>query len=120
MNPQECEKGKAALAFGKFQIETDGTAKGTKILLNGKPIENLGYISLSFYNDGLSNPLSLGFTTKDKEAKPGSLIQTSYWSLIPPKEGANAAQAQASVEPQPSVPAEALPRDQRQNIYRHL
>jgi len=113
------EQAQAALAFTKLSIETDGTAKGTKIMLNGKAIENLGSISLTFFNDGLPSPLSLGFSTKDPDAEPGTLIQHSHFSLICPK-GNGDGKATASLQKQPTVPIETLPRDQRRNVYAKL
>ena len=43
------EKAVASQAFSKLTIETDGTKAGTKILLNGKEIEDLVSLSLMIW-----------------------------------------------------------------------
>ena len=84
MNDQPAQKAVAAINFNKLEIESDGTRAGTKILLNGKAIENLASLSFTFFNSDYS-PVSLGFRVEDQEIKAGTLLGSTYFSLIPPK-----------------------------------
>jgi hypothetical protein len=84
MNDQPAQKAVASINFNKLEIESDGTRAGTKILLNGKAIENLASLSFTFFNSDYS-PVSLGFRVEDQEIKAGTLLGSTYFSLIPPK-----------------------------------
>ena len=84
MNDQPAKKAVASINFNKIEIESDGTRVGTKILLNGKSIENLASLSFTFFNSDYS-PVSLGFRVEDQEIKAGTLLGSTYFSLIPPK-----------------------------------
>ena len=81
------EKATAAIALTKIEIETDGTDEGTKILLNGKAIEDLDSFNFNWYKSTWM-PLSIGFTTRDKDVKPGYFGGSTYYYLTPPKKEA--------------------------------
>lgn len=91
MNPNpNTEQAAAAVKFTKFEVVTDGTAKGTTIKINGKEVDNLS--SLSFYWYGGSYcPLSLSYTVRDPQSKPGELHScTTYYLRCPEPVGAYA------------------------------
>ena len=84
MNDQPAQKAVASINFNKLEIESDGTRAGTKIPLNGKAIENMASLSFTFFNSDYS-PVSLGFRVEDQKIKSGTLLGSTYFSLIPPK-----------------------------------
>jgi len=90
---------KASVPLNKITIETDGTAKGTIIRLNGQVIENLTVFRLCLHNDGLPNPLSVSFTTKDPNPQPGSLTEMHQFSLVPAMADTYASTAGAAARP---------------------
>lgn len=74
---------KASIPISKIVVETDGTAAGTTVTLNGQKIANLAVFYLNFYNDGLPNPLSISYSTNDPNPQPGSMNEMHSYSLIP-------------------------------------
>ena len=91
------EQAKASLDFVKLEITSDGTSAGTTILLNGKPITDLAYLNFSFWRcdkNSYCGPVSIGFTTSDPKATPGTLTQSSYYSLCAPADDDSAAAKQ--------------------------
>ena len=131
MNDQPAQKAVAAINFNKIEIESDGTRAGTKIMLNGKAIENLASLSFTFFNSDYS-PVSLGFRVEDQEIKAGTLLGSTYFSLIPPKpDDADASKrAVASVggaggkgftlQASHVIPIEHLRGDVRRNAYAQI
>ena len=73
------EKAVASQTFTKLSIETDGTKAGTKILLNGKEIDDLVSLSLMIWPRDSYMPVSLGFRVEDRDAKPGTLTSSTYY-----------------------------------------
>ena len=102
------DKAQASIDFSSIQITSDGTAAGTKILLNGKEIKDLTVLNFTFYNDAYGSPVSMEFSTRDPEYKAGTLAEFKRFSLIPPAE-----QAKASLTSGPTVPTNLLPREDR-------
>jgi hypothetical protein len=95
-NPQT-EQAKAGVKFTNFTVETDGTAKGTTIKLNGKAVENLSSLYFSWYG-GLYSPISLSYSVREK-SNPGELhASTSYTLRCPESESAYATRADASAD----------------------
>ena len=128
MNDQPAQKAVASINFNKLEIESDGTRAGTKILLNGKAIENLASLSFTFFNSDYS-PVSLGFRVEDQEIKAGTLLGSTYFSLIPPKpDDADASKrAVASVggkgftlQASHVIPVEHLRGDVRRSAYAQI
>jgi hypothetical protein len=78
------ETAKAATKFDKIEITSDGTKKGTKILVNGSAIADLSGLHFHFYNDDCGSPVSFYYSTTDPNALPGSLVQYSSFELVPP------------------------------------
>lgn len=118
---QTHEEAAASIKFSKFTVETDGTAKGTKILLNGKEIDNLNYMSFSFWPGEDGSPY-VSFSTRDPKREAGTLAETSYYSLVPPSSSASKAEASqgGTFAKQDTVPAEALKGAERKNLYAKL
>jgi len=78
------EKSQSAIAFANISIKSDGTASGTEILLNGKPIKGLSYISFGFYNNCV-DPIYMHMEVEDTDdVTPGQLRERKYYSLICP------------------------------------
>ena len=128
MNDQPAQKAVASINFNKLEIESDGTRAGTKILLNGKAIENLASLTFTFFNSDYS-PVSLGFRVEDQEIKAGTLLGSTYFSLIPPKpDDADASKrAVASVggkgftlQASRVIPIEHLRGDVRRSAYAQI
>jgi hypothetical protein len=78
------EKAEAAVKFEKIEITSDGTIAGTKILINGSEIPNLSSLSFRFYDDDTTPNVYIDFSTADPNPLPGSVVQTSNFSLIAP------------------------------------
>jgi len=93
------DKATASIAFSEINIKTDGTRDGTKILLNGKEIDNLANLNFSFWSDAYGSPVSLSYRVTEKDAKPGTLVGSTCYYLIPPKvdSGTAVSNATASV-----------------------
>jgi hypothetical protein len=81
--PVDVVKAEAGMKFTKFEIATDGTVGGTKILLNGKAIDDLNELSFSFYG-GSYGGVNLTFCTCDKKNNPGEFVENHRFYLIPP------------------------------------
>jgi hypothetical protein len=120
------EKAEAAIALTKITIETDGTDKGTSILLNGKPIQNLESFSFNWYKSSWM-PLSIGFRVQDTDVKPGSFSGSTWYYLVPPKtEEGNATRAAATIgngftlQPTKDIPQEHRRPDERQGMYSQI
>jgi len=80
----------AATKLNKITIETDGTAAGTTILLNGKRIENLVCFDFTIYGprkDGVNSGqgmVCVNFSTEEPDVKPGELTAWTSYRLRPP------------------------------------
>ena len=91
-------------------------------------IENLASLSFTFFNSDYS-PVSLGFRVEDQEIKAGTLLGSTYFSLIPPKpDDADASKrAVASVggkgftlQASQVIPVEHLRGDARRSAYAQI
>lgn len=91
----------AAIPFEKLTIETDGTAKGTKILLNGKEIADLDVLEFRFTKSSWSKDggyVAIEYTTTDPKYTPGTLQQSTRHRLCPPSPDDAQASAHASIQ----------------------
>ena len=105
--PAGTDKAEASMKFTKFEVTTDGTVGGTKILLNGKVIDNLSSLDFCFYS-GNYGGVNLSFCTSDKSNNPGEFVETHRYYLNPPIPD----KAEASIsttEPAPSQMARPDP-----------
>ncbi len=81
------DKSTASTEFTNVEITSNGTRAGTVVKVNGKEVKNLASACLTFYNDDYGNNVYLEFSTRDGDSKsPGTLVNTTYWRLVPPVE----------------------------------
>lgn len=97
------EQATAALKFEKVEITSDGTREGTTIKVNGKEIKNLSCLDFCFYDSSFM-PISLRYTIREKDVKPGELGSYVNYSLNPPAPATATDKATAS-EAAPAVEA---------------
>lgn len=90
------EQAAAANKFTGFEVKSDGTQKGTKILVNGKEVENLSSLSFYWYG-GMYMPLSLEYTIREPASVGGEFHKmTTYRLRCPEPQIAYAERATAS------------------------
>lgn len=82
MKPDKIRRAVAAQTFTSFEIRTDGSGKGTEILLNGKPIKGLRRVNFEHWASNFSPFITI--SVADEQVEPGTLFEVRELTLIPP------------------------------------
>jgi hypothetical protein len=83
-NQKPADRAVAAKTFTNISIESDGTAEGTKILINGTEVKNLTDLSFSLTRESYYQGVGLCYSISDQDKAPGTLASRTRFCLIPP------------------------------------